>query len=384
MRLAVLTSGRQDWGILRSTCRLLQEDAFFELQLLVGGMHLSEKFGKTQNIIHEDGFTPAALLPWVDDAGEWSATRQASEAVKALGECLPKLGSQALMLVGDRFETAAAALAATMVRVPVVHVHGGEETAGAIDNGLRHSVSKLSHLHLVSSTEHAARLHALGEDPQTVHVVGAPGLDNLHRTDLATRDELEAWLGISLTRPVVLVTLHPTTLASQPLAEAQTLCEAMNCLPSTYIITLPNVDPGFQPLAEMLKSAGKQPGRAVVQALGERRYWGLMKLADAMLGNSSSALIEAPALSLGAVNIGDRQQGRQRGANVIDVQPRADEIVAAMQRILQPDFRHWLRQQPQPFGDGRSAPRIVSILRGWTPPQPPRKRLISIPTTGET
>lgn len=392
MRLAVLTSGRQDWGILRSTCAALRDDRRFELSLIVGGMHCVTAFGHTDDLIVADGFEPDERLDWI--AGTTTPHGEAGRAVEAIGDALARQRPDALLLVGDRFETASAALAATLERVPIVHLHGGEVTEGAFDDSLRNAVTKLSHLHLVSHPDHARRVAALGEALETIHVVGAPGLDNLRRSDLPDRDELERHLGIELIPPVVIVTVHPTTLARPPSSvgvmdggatdwvavdEVAAVVGAMDRVPATYVVTLPNNDPGAQALRETLLAAALGESRVAVDALGERRFWGMLKLADAMLGNSSSALIEAPALGLPAVNVGDRQQGRIRGENVIDV-PTADvdAITRALREALAPETRRRLAGAVSPFGDGRSAARIIEILAGWTPPHSPRKAPVPI------
>ncbi len=372
-RLGVLTTGRQDWGILRSTCLQIRENPAFDLCLLIGGMHCSARFGQTRRLIEDDGLVCKEALPWVPDSEDLPPHEQAGRATEMVGNALTRHSPEALLLVGDRFETAAAALAATVCRVPLIHVHGGEESEGAFDNALRHAITKLSHLHLVSHPEHASRVVAMGEHPATVHVVGAPGLDNLHRTDLAERPEIEEYLGMALSPPVILVTLHPATLGGDPTAEVDAVCDAMRNVPATYVITQPNADPGNVPIRKAF-AALSGPRCSVVEALGDRRYWGLMRLADAMVGNSSSALIEAPVLGLPAVNIGRRQKGRLRGANVLDTSTEPRAIAAALSRALSPSFREQVRCAPCPFGDGHSASRIVSVLHGWVPPSPPIKR----------
>lgn len=339
---------------------------------MVGGMHNSPRFGLTRRMIEEDGFTPSEVLSWITDEGA-SAPAQAGAALSLVGDALDRLRPDALLLVGDRFETAAAALAATLAGVPIVHLHGGEETEGALDNAFRHAITKLSHLHLVSHEEHAARVIGMGEDPGTVHVVGAPGLDNLHREDLAQREELESVLDLHLEPPVVLVTLHPATAAGDPAAEAAAVIGAMERVTATYVVTLPNTDPGNESVRAALLATSRGPRRSAVEALGERRFWGLMKLADAMLGNSSAALIEAPALALPAVNVGDRQRGRLRGGNVLDAPAETSAITLALERALEPTFRRSLAATASPYGDGRAGQRIVAILSAWRPPRPPIK-----------
>jgi UDP-hydrolysing UDP-N-acetyl-D-glucosamine 2-epimerase len=366
VRLAVLTTGRQDWGILRSTCAALRGHATVEPILLVGGMHCEARFGSTAKLIADEGFAPRELMRWAGERDNAPAHYQAGDAVRLVGDALARHGAEALLLVGDRFETAAAALAATLARVPIVHLHGGEETEGAFDNALRHAITKLAHLHLVSHELHRRRVVAMGEDPSAVHVVGAPALDNLRRDDLATRDELERHLGIPLAAPVVLVTLHPATLGGAPEAEVAAMVAAMDRVHATYVITLPNVDPGAVAIRQRLLAESVRPGRCAVDALGERRYFGLLRLCDAMLGNSSSGIIEAPVVRLPVVNIGERQAGRLRDRNVVDTPADANAIAAALSRALDPKFREGLPDEAT-FGDGRSAARIVEILASWTP-----------------
>ena len=196
--------------------------------------------------------------------------------------------------------------------MPIVHLHGGEQTEGAFDDALRHAITKLAHLHLVSDEVYARRVIAMGEDPAAVHVVGAPGLDTADRPDLADRSMLAAHLGLELVAPVVIVTVHPTTLDADEAGAARAVAAAMDAVPATYVITMPNVDPGGSEVAAIMRAAADRPRRVAVAALGERRYWGLLEIADAMLGNSSSGLIEAPVVRLPVVNVGDRQAGRRR------------------------------------------------------------------------
>lgn len=373
MNVAVLTSGRQDWGIVRSTCAALRAHRTLRLSLWAGGMHESVAYGMTVKDLEADGFVVDEHLSWLD-AADMPATAQAARALELIGGALTERRPDALLLVGDRLETAAAALAATLCATPIIHLHGGEETEGAFDNALRHAITKQSHLHLVSHERHAERVRAMGEDPEAIHVVGAPGLDNLRREDLPSKAELERSLGLSLEAPVVLVTLHPATLGADPMLEARAVAAAMDAVPATYVITLPNSDPGSAGIREVLLAAAKGPRRVAVEALGERRFWGLLRVADAMLGNSSSALVEAPAVSLPAVNVGDRQRGRLRGENVLDAGSDTASIVAALRASLTVERRAELRKIAGPFGDGHSAEKIVAVLERWQPPRPPRKR----------
>ncbi len=380
-RITVLTTGRQDWGILASTCAAIRAHPDLELDLVVGGMHLSPRHGHTVDEVRADGFEPAAALAWLaEDASQPDPTAavQAAAALAAVSDHLAARRSDVLVIAGDRFETAVAALAATVNRVPIVHLHGGEQTLGAFDDALRHSITKLAHLHLVSNDEHARRVIAMGEDPATVVVIGTPGLDALHRPDLPGRDELGAGLGIPLDAPVVIVTVHPATLEEDPAAAARAVVAAMDLVPATYVVTLPNADPGAAEVRELLAGATGRPGRVAVDALGSRRYWGLLRIADAMLGNSSSGIAEAPAIGLPVVNVGDRQAGRHRAGTVIDVPADAERVAAALRECLAPGYRESMPPPDLGIADGRVGERVANIIAAWHPTVPPRKAPIGV------
>ena len=377
--IAVLTTGRQDWGILRSTCLAIRATAGLRLRLLVGGMHLSAAHGSTVDLLRADRFEPDATLAWIDDAA-MPAHGQVAAALALVGAELTAHRPDALVLAGDRFETAAAALAATLAGVPIVHIHGGEQTEGAFDDALRHAITKLSRLHLVSEPEHARRVIALGEDPSTVHVVGAPGLDNALRDDLPDRAALAADLGLALEPPVVIVTVHPETLGTEAHALTAAITAAMDAVPATYVVTLPNSDPDADRIrAQLVAAVDANPRRIAVEALGERRFWGLLRIADAMLGNSSSAIIEAPIVGLPAVNVGDRQRGRHRAANVIDSAADGAAVTEALRLALAPATRAAIAAAGLPLADGRAGERIARIIAGWIPPDPPRKAPLKVP-----
>lgn len=380
--IAMLTTGRQDWGILHSTAVAIRAHPNLDLRLLVGGTHLSARHGRTIDDVRADGFEPDVILPWPDDGDATAdppAATQAATTLESVGAALRQAPPEALLLVGDRFETAAAALAATLERVPIIHLHGGEQTLGAFDDALRHAITKLSHLHLVSHEEHARRVIAMGEDPASVHVVGAPGLDASVRDDLPSRDDLARDLGLALDAPVVLVTVHPATLARKPTSAASAVVAAMDAVPATYVITLPNSDPGGDAIRDLLLSASEKPGRVLVDALGERRYWGLMRIADAMLGNSSSALIEAPVVDLPAVDVGDRQAGRRAGANVLHAPADPRQVTDALRDALDPTTRARIAAARPALADGQAGRRIADIIAAWRPPRPPHKPPITVP-----
>ena len=375
-RIAVLTTGRQDYGILRSTLLLLKHHPAFELKLWVGGMHLSQRFGRTVEHLAGDGFTVHRELPFIDEPP--MPLDDTARAVAAVGAALAAEKPDCLLLVGDRAEVLGAALAATIACVPIAHLHGGEETEGAIDNACRHAITKLAHLHLVSHSRYAERVLQMGEDPGAVIVVGAPGLDNRYRDDLPARGDMERRLGIALRAPVVVVTVHPATLGGSALAEVKAVADALAASKATCIITQPNADAGGAAISDYWRAwcAGR-PNVALVDALGEGSYWALLRDADAVVGNSSSGIVEAPAAGIPVVNVGDRQRGRLRMGRVWDVAPDAGHVERALREALAAG-----REAPgasDGFPAGAAAPRIVAALEKWTPPLPPRKAFRDVP-----
>lgn len=374
-RLAVLTTGRQDYGILRSTLRLLRDDGRFELSLWVGGMHLSQRFGATVSLVEGDGFSIAERLDFLGEPP--SAVADSARALEQVAAALARHQPHALVLVGDRSETFAAGMAATLVGVPIIHLHGGEETEGAIDNQLRHALTKLSHLHLVAHETYARRVRQMGERDDSVHVVGPPGVDNLFRADLPDRAALAHHLQLDLRDPVCVVTVHPSTLSTDPLEDVRAVTGAMASIAATWVITEPNADTGGDAIRDHLRAwAVGRPRVRLVSALGELRYFGLLRLAACVLGNSSSGLIEAPMVGVPVVNVGDRQKGRLRSAHVVDVGADVEAVRAALISALRPETKARLASVPPPFPPGAAAPRIVEVLAQAELPRPPRKTFV--------
>lgn len=373
LRLAVLTSGRQDFGILRQTLVLLRKDPGFEVLIWAGGMHLEARFGRSVDLVRGEGFEVARELTFLSEPPDPGV--DAAHALTAVVKAIRMDRPEALLLVGDRSETIAAGVAATLEGVPIVHMHGGEETEGAIDNAFRHALTKLAQLHLVSHEVHARRVIQMGEDPNRVVVVGAAGLDNARRGDLPDRRRLEADLGFPLCPPVVLVTVHPTTLAADACADARAVAAAMAEVRATYVVTLPNADAGGSAVRDLWVAQAEDHDRVhLVEALGEWKYWGMLKVADAVLGNSSSGIIEAPSVGVPTVNVGDRQKGRLRHPGTRDVPADASAVAAALREALGPEERTRLAQLSSPYPEGPVAPRIVAALAAWEPGSTPRKK----------
>lgn len=366
--ICVITGTRADYGLLCPLMRRIADDPELRLQVMATAMHLSEEFGMTVNEIEADGFTVDARIEMLA-SGDTNLSMAMSTGVGTtrIAQALADLSPDMVVILGDRYEALAAATAAFLLKIPVAHVHGGEVTAGALDDGIRHAITKLSHLHFASAAPYGRRIVQMGEDPSRVHVVGAMGVDNALNLPLVSRADLERDLGVTLGPRSAIVTFHPATLdeadPAEQVAEHLSALDAIEGL--TVIFTLPNADPGNVAIRELIVAwAAQRPGTAAAFAsLGHVRYLSAVKVAGCVVGNSSSGIIEAPALGVPTVNIGMRQDGRVRAASVIDCAPRAGDIEAAIERALDPAFRLAAQQQHNPYGDGHAAERIHALLK---------------------
>lgn len=366
--IAVITSGRQDWGILRSIVKRLHEADAFTVAVIAGGMACDDTFGNIADRIEAEGLPVYQRLAWQVDSSKATPCEQIAEAVVMAEKCFKELNPDAVMLLGDRFETLAIAQVATLQNIPLIHLHGGEETRGAIDNQMRHAITKLSHIHFVSHPEHKRRVVQMGENPGNVHMVGAPGLDNINRDNLPEMDEILQ--GLELQRengePMFLITYHPPTLLGDGMTEVSAMIQALSEFQSVCIFTMPNNDPGNLPIREAItKFVDELPTRrCLVNALGEQRYWAVLRNADVVVGNSSSGIIEAPAVPVPVVNIGQRQAGRTMAPCIIDLPfPTADKIKAAVETCLAAPFKGTISNSASVYGDGNSTEKIYEILK---------------------
>jgi len=369
-KICVVTGSRADYGLLYWVMKGIQADETLLLQVAVTGMHLAADFGMTVRTIEADGFPIAArvdsLLP-----GDSAAvvTKSIGRGVIGFADAFEQLKPDLLVLLGDRFEILAAAQAALVARIPVAHIAGGDVTEGAFDDAIRHSITKMSHLHFVTNTAAEARVKQLGEDQRFIFNVGSPGLDTLARTRLLSRTEVEAALGFSFRRHNLLVTFHPATLdAAGSSAQLAELFRALDSLGPDFgvVFTKSNADTEGLTLNRMIGAyVDKRPNCRLFDSLGQQKYLSVMNQVDALVGNSSSGLYEAPSLRKPAVNIGDRQKGRLRAASVIDCAPTADAIERAIRAALRLDCS----AVKNPYGDGNSAPRIVAALKAVADPR---------------
>lgn len=366
-KICVVTGSRAEYGILYWLLREIQADSKLKLQVAVTGMHLEPPFGNTYKQIEKDGFKIDIKVPLGISGDSDKAIACASgKAVAGFGEAFSRLNPDIVVVLGDRFEICAASFAAVLSRVPVAHIHGGEITQGAFDDMLRHAVTKMAHFHFVSHPAYAKRVVQMGESPKRVFHVGAPGLDHLRHTKLLTLKELEAALGIAVTKNTAVVTFHPTTLEKGAAKrQSENLLRAIQQSGIHAVFTLPNADPENRVIANLIKAYVRgNPTKAQAYAsLGTVKYLSLLKHAGLMVGNSSSGIIEAPSFKLPVVNIGTRQLGRIRAKNVIDCGEDSSSILQAIRKASSERFLNSLKNLQNPFGDGRSSARIKNILK---------------------
>jgi len=366
-RIGVVTVSRSDYGHLRPVLEGIRRAGDLELILFVAGMHLEPDFGSTVREIEADGFAIAERIAMLERGDSPEAVAVSTgRGVEGFARAFARRRPDLLVVLGDRFEMLAAAVAALPFALPVAHIHGGEVSEGAMDNQIRHAITKLAHLHFASAEPHARRIAQMGEEAWRIHTVGGPGIDRIATAETLTREALARELVLPAERPWLLVTFHPVTLEHRDTAShVDELLAALEKTDGTLVITYPNADTSGRLIIDRLEEfAARHAGRCrLARNLGERLYLALLKHADVMIGNSSSGLIEAPSFGLPAVNIGARQRGRLRGANVIDVEPARDEILRGIETAQTPAFRARARAAANPYGDGRAAPRIVEALR---------------------
>lgn len=367
-KICVVTGTRAEYGLLYWLMKEIKADEELELQIVATGQHLSPEFGLTYKTIEADGFTIDAKVEMLLSSDTPVGTAKAvGLGTIGFADALDRLKPDILVLLGDRFEALSAAQAAMMLRIPVAHLHGGERTEGAIDEAIRHSITKMAQLHFVSEPEYRSRVIQLGEAPSRVFEVGAVGIDNIVRLPLLNLENLENQLGFSLGEKFFLVTYHPETQSDKSPTEAiHILFDALDAFQDYKVIfTQANSDAGGRIIDALVeKYAVENPCRVLsVKSLGQVRYLSAMKLCSAVVGNSSSGLLEAPVLYRPAVNIGDRQKGRKRYPSVIDCAEDRDSIEAAIKRAVSDTFAKEMNQMIMPHADGKIAVGIKEILR---------------------
>lgn len=365
-KVCIVTGTRAEYGLLRWVMESVRGNPALELQLIVTGMHLSPEFGLTYREIETDGFHIDRKIEMLMSSDTpVGVSKSIGLGLMGFADCYAELSPDLVLLLGDRFEIFAAAAAAMVARIPIAHLHGGELTEGAIDEAIRHSITKMAHLHFVAAEEYRHRVVQLGEDPSRVHLVGALGIESISRLKLMTRDELEASLDFSFRSKNLLVTFHPVTLevnaAARQMAE---LLDVLDELEDTGIIfTLPNADSDGRIIISMIDDfVAQHPNAKSFTSLGHQRYLSCVAQVDGVVGNSSSGLIEAPSLRKGTINIGARQDGRLKARSVIDCAPMRDDIRGALGRLYSVEFQAALKRVQNPYGELGASQKIVDII----------------------
>jgi UDP-hydrolysing UDP-N-acetyl-D-glucosamine 2-epimerase len=375
VRICVFTGTRAEYGLLTPLLKRLEADADTELTLLVTGSHLSERHGHTVDAIRADGFTIGAEVPLpLDDDSRLGVALAMGEAVSGCARALAGIKPDLLVLLGDRWECLACATAASLLGMPVAHIHGGETTEGAVDEQFRHAITKLSRLHLTSCEPYRKRVIQLGETPDTVFNVGALGVENVKTVQLMDRDTLEADLDFPLGDRFLLVTYHPVTLAEDGAAETEGFFAGLESVLAEdeslkAVITGANADPGGSLVdARAAKLHDRFPGRTLVTpSLGLVRYLSAMRLCAAVAGNSSSGILEAPSFNVPTINVGDRQKGRERAASVFDCGPDADAVARTLRQALSPQGADIAKQARNPYEKYGTSQRMLDILKQGAP-----------------
>lgn len=363
-RIGVVTTSRADYSHLYWPLRALQARADVELGVFVLGPHLSPQFGLTAAEIERDGFPVVAriecLLSSDTDTG---MAKTIGVAMLGLADALSNWRPELLLLIADRYEMLAPAAVAVALRIPLAHIEGGEVSQGAIDDQVRNALTKMAHIHFTSNERARQRVISMGEAAERVFRAGAPSLDHLSKSTLLDRNALEDRLGIRLQAPSTLVAYHPVTILGDTTTEADAVFQALEALPGQLIFVYPNTDAGSYRLIERVHAlAERRAGTHLFVNLDARTYWSLLGQVDAMVGNSSSGIMEAASFALPVVDVGMRQQGRERGRNVLDAAPKAAEIQAVAERALSPEFRLSLKGMDNPYGTGTASERIAEVL----------------------
>jgi GDP/UDP-N,N'-diacetylbacillosamine 2-epimerase (hydrolysing) len=366
-KICVITGTRAEYGLLYWLMKEISAAPDLELQVVVTGMHLSPEFGLTWKLIKADGFLINHKVEMLLSSDTPTGiTKSMGIGMIGFAQVFEDLNPDIIVLLGDRFEIFSAAGAAMIARIPIAHIHGGESTEGVVDEAIRHSITKMAHMHFTATDEYRSRVIQLGEQPEHVYNVGAPGIDNIKRLKLLGREAFQNAIGFRLGKRNLLVTYHPVTLEDAT-AETQFKCllEVLDELEETHLIfTSPNADVDGRIIMKLIDGfVAKQPDtRVAFTSLGQLRYLSAMQYVDAVVGNSSSGIIEAPSFRTGTVNIGDRQSGRIKSVSVIDCSPTKKTIRDAINELYSASFQRKLLESRNPYGEGGTAEKILKIL----------------------
>lgn len=366
-KICIITGTRAEYGLLRWVMQGIKDDPELTLQIIATGMHLSPEFGLTYQAIEQDGFQIDRKVEMLTSSDTpVGIAKSMGLGLIGFADALNELRPDLIVVLGDRFEIFSAVSAALVARIPVAHLHGGEATEGLIDEAIRHSITKMSHLHFVAAEAYRQRVIQLGEQPDRVFLVGGLGIDNIKRLQLLDRAALETSLDFKLGPKNMLITFHPVTLETATAEnQMEELLATLAALKDTQLIfTLPNADTDGRALIKSVEQfVGQHPNARAYTSLGQLRYLSCIAQVDGVVGNSSSGLAEVPSFKKGTINIGDRQRGRLQAASVINCEPIRDSIAAALEQLYSTDFQASLRQVINPYGEGGASVAIISTIK---------------------
>ena len=366
-KICIITGSRAEYGLLRWVMQGIKDDSELTLQVIATGMHLSPEFGLTYRDIEQDGFQIDRKVEMLTSSDTpVGIAKSMGLGMICFADVLNELRPDLIVVLGDRFEIFTAVSAALVARIPVAHIHGGETTEGAFDEALRHSITKMSHLHFVAAEEYRQRVIQLGEQPERVFLVGGLGIDNIKRLEILNRAELEAALDFKLGQKNLLITFHPVTLETTTNADqmAELLTVLAELKDTQLIFTMPNADTGGRTLTGMVEQFVAQHANArAYTSLGQLLYLSCIAHVDGVVGNSSSGLAEAPSFRKGTINIGDRQRGRLQAASVINCEPTQRNIAATLKKLYSSNFQASLRKVRNPYGEGGASEKVVKTIK---------------------
>ena len=367
-KVCVVTGTRAEYGLFYWLMKEIQADADLQLQIIATGMHLSPEFGLTYCQIEKDGFKIDKKIEMLLSSDTpIGVSKSMGLGMIGFAEAYSELKPDIIVLLGDRFEIFSAASAAMIARIPIAHLHGGETTEGAFDEAIRHSITKMSHLHFTAAEEYRSRVIQLGESPDRVFNVGGLGIDNIRKLKLLSREEFEDSINFKLGPKNLLVTFHPVTLEHVTARnQFQNLLNALHELQDTkFIFTKPNADTEGRLISKMIDEYVSRNSHKVIAfvSLGQLRYLSALRFVDVCVGNSSSGLAEAPTFKIGTINIGDRQRGRLKAGSVIDCEPNKESILYAIKKLYSKEFQEKLKDVKNPYGEGGATEKIKKILK---------------------
>ena len=382
-KICIITGTRAEYGLLYWLMQAVDVNKFLELQIIATGMHLSAEFGSTYQQIEQDGFIIDRKVEMLlSSDSEIGITKSIGLGVTGFADTLNDLKPDLIVVLGDRFEIFSAVIAAMIAKIPVAHIHGGEITEGLIDEPIRHSITKMSHLHFTATEEYRNRVIQLGEQPDRVFNVGAVGVDNIKRLHLFSREKFEQSINFKLGKRNLLITFHPVTLEHNTSKEQfENLLRVLDEQVDTHLIfTKANADTNGRIINQMIDDyVATHTDKAVsFTSLGQLRYLSAMQYIDAVVGNSSSGLLEAPSFKIGTINIGDRQAGRIKAESVIDCDPSVLGIHESFKELYSHGFQLQLEQVENPYGNGGASEKIVEILKSFSLDEVLKKKFFNI------